>query len=162
LKRPTVIFLTIAVILSAALQSLFAVFYVRISDFYLFSTLRKKIEKTARLSCGIEDSFAGFTKSRSIAILKLPSCTADRIILSGVTDHAVIMADKNVLVFSIYPSDTGARKHISFYMKNTGAVDFNYAGGLFGFRCGTGRSSYARNFYIMQGLYLIPPGLEAF
>jgi hypothetical protein len=162
LKKQTAVFIIASTALSLALQFVFAIFFFKISDFRQFSYFRSRIEKAARLSCGTEDSYMDLVKSSGTAILKLPSCDMNNAIIPGKFDMAGMLCRDNTAVFSLYPSELSARKHTSVYVKGINSLSFEYAGGLFEFKCSVKNRQYGRSFFVLKRQYLLPAGAGVF
>jgi hypothetical protein len=162
LKKHTATFIISAVVFSVVLQALFAYFVIKTTELDRFIYIRKKVEKCARLSAGTADSYMEFRKDPGTAILAVPSCNLNKILIPDSFDFFIMHTDSHTAVFSVYPSALSAREHKSLYMKDMQELAYEYSGGLFGFKCKLNGVLYGRSFYITSEYSLMPSGIEVF
>jgi hypothetical protein len=122
----------------AASSVILVIFFMYVSKtgaYDEFMYARSKISAASSLACGIENTLEGFTADEKTAIFKIPSITSDNMIIPGYFDYCAVVLSNNILIFSIIPSPSTDRKHLTLYYKNFPPCVFNSSGNILEFTC---------------------------
>jgi hypothetical protein len=129
--KKTIFFISCAA--TAAVLAVFFSYVSKIAAYDGFMSARSKISSAAGLACAFEVNLQALSANESTAIIKIPSINSDGMIVPDFFDYCAVTMSNRILMFSLIPSPSTARKHKTLYYKNFPSCTFNTSGNMLEF-----------------------------
>ncbi|HRU39008.1 MAG TPA: hypothetical protein P5511_03955 [Candidatus Goldiibacteriota bacterium] len=155
MRRPAAAFTLVFTAISVVTQALFALCFMKSSDFDRFLIVKRMFENCVRLSSGTLASYSGITAENGAAIFTLPSIDLNLAFINGAYDIAIFYPAGKNAVFRLLPSGLSARGNESVIMKGINLKTSVTTGNYHSFSC-CAKNRLSRSFY-NPGLALMLP-----